>query len=165
MWKKNVCDSIIGTLLNIKGKTKDEINARKDLVEMGVRLELQPQPHGKRTYLSPACHTLSKSEKISFCNCLRGVKVPQGYSSNIKSLVSMEDLKLMGLKSHDCHVLMQDLLPVVIRGILPKNVRQVITRVCLFFNAICRKAIDPTRLDDVSIFYNYTFLHFLICFF
>jgi len=51
--EKNVCDSIIGTLLNIKGKTKDETNARKDLVEMGVRLELQPQPHGKRTYLPP----------------------------------------------------------------------------------------------------------------
>ena len=61
--EKDVCDSIIGTLLNIKGKTKDGINARKDLVEMGVRLELQPQPHGKRTYLPPACHTLSKFER------------------------------------------------------------------------------------------------------
>jgi len=40
----------------------------------------------------------------------------------------MEDLKLIGLKSHDCHVLMQDLLLVAIRGILLKNVRQVITR-------------------------------------
>jgi len=28
--EKNVCDCIIGTVLNIKGKTKDEINARKD---------------------------------------------------------------------------------------------------------------------------------------
>jgi len=73
---KNVRDSIIGTLLNIKGKTKDAINARKDLVEMGVRLDLKPQPHGKRTYLPPACHTLSKSEKISFYGCLRGIKVP-----------------------------------------------------------------------------------------
>jgi len=109
--EKNVCDNIIGTLLNIKGKTKDVINACKDLVEMGVRLELQSQPHGKRTYLPPVCHTLSKSEKISFCKCLRRVKVPQGYSLNIKSLVSMKDLKLMGLKSHDCNVLMQDILP------------------------------------------------------
>ena len=40
--EKNVCDSIIGTLLNIKGKKKNGINARKDLVEMGVWLELQP---------------------------------------------------------------------------------------------------------------------------
>ena len=38
--ENNVCDSIIGTLLNIKGKTKDGINACKDLVEMGVRFEL-----------------------------------------------------------------------------------------------------------------------------
>ena len=45
---------------------------------------------------------------------------------------------------------MQDLLPVAIRGILPKNVRQVITRVCLFFNAICRKVIDPMSLDDLE---------------
>ena len=62
----------------------------------------------------------------------------------------MEDLKLMGLKSHDCHVLMQDFLLMVIRGMLPKNVRQVITRLCLFFNAICRKVIDPTRLDELE---------------
>jgi len=45
--ENNVCDSIIDTLLNIKRKTNDGINARKDLIEMGVRLELQPQPHGK----------------------------------------------------------------------------------------------------------------------
>jgi len=148
--EKNVCDSIIETLLNIKGKTKDGINARKYLVEMGVWLELQPKPHGKRTYLPPTCYTLSKPEKISFCKCLRGVKVPQGYSSNIKSILSMDDLKLMGLKSHDCHVLMQDLLLVAIHGILPINIRQVITRLCLFLNVICRKVIDPTRFDELE---------------
>jgi len=38
--EKNVCDSIIGTLLNIKRKTKDDVNSCKDLVEMGLRLEL-----------------------------------------------------------------------------------------------------------------------------
>ena len=74
--KKNVCDSIIGTLLNINGKTKYEIYVRKDIVEMNVRLELQPQPHGKQTYLLPAGYTLSKSEKISFCGYLQEVKVP-----------------------------------------------------------------------------------------
>jgi len=47
--------------------------------------------------LATSMSYLSKSEKMSFCNCLRGFKVPQGYSSNIKSLISMEDLKLMGL--------------------------------------------------------------------
>jgi len=62
----------------------------------------------------------------------------------------MEDLKLVGLKSHACHVLMQQLLPVAIRGILPKSVRQVITRLGMFFNSICHKVIEPTMLDDLE---------------
>ncbi|KAG2371826.1 uncharacterized protein HKW66_Vig0239470 [Vigna angularis] len=148
--EKNVCDSLIGTLLNIQGKTKDGVNARLDLVDMKIREELAPREIGKRTYLPPACYTMSKQEKISFCLCLKSIKVPQGYSSNIKSLVSMQDLKLVGLKSHDCHVLMQQLLPVAIRGILPKKVRLTITRLCSFFSSICSKVIDPTKLDELQ---------------
>jgi hypothetical protein len=148
--EKNVCDSLIGTLLNIKGKTKDTENARLDMVEMGIREALAPQSTDTRTFLPPACHTLSRKEKKSFCMCLRSIKVPHGYSSNVKSLVSMKDLKLVGLKSHDCHVLMQQLLPVAIRGILPKKVRDVLTRLCLFFNAICSKVIDPKKLDELE---------------
>jgi len=33
----------------------------------------------------------------------------------------MKDWKLIGLKSHDCHVLIQDILQVAIRGILQKK--------------------------------------------
>jgi len=85
--EKNVCDSVIETLLNIQGKTKDGLNTRQDLVDMGIRSQLHPRSDGKKIYLPPACHTLSRKEKINFCQCLRQVKVPQGYSSNIKSLM------------------------------------------------------------------------------
>jgi len=61
--EKNVCDSIIGILLNIQGKTKNGIKSCLDLVEMGIREQLALQSHGKRTCLPPACHTLSKQEK------------------------------------------------------------------------------------------------------
>ncbi|XP_057248995.1 uncharacterized protein LOC130590530 [Beta vulgaris subsp. vulgaris] len=139
--EKNVCDSLIGTLLNIPGKTKDGPNARDDLKEMNIRTELHPILKGSRNFLPPAAYTLSRKEKIQFCECLAGVKVPQGYSSNFSSLVSMQNLKLMGLKSHDCHVLMQQLLPVAIRGILPKNVRVVITRLCSFLMQSTAKSL------------------------
>ena len=62
----------------------------------------------------------------------------------------MNDLKLIGLKSHDCHVLMQQLLPVAICRILPKNVRHTITRLCSFFNSICSKEIDFQKLDELE---------------
>ena len=35
--EKNVCDSLIGLLLNIRDKTKDGVNARLDLVDMDIR--------------------------------------------------------------------------------------------------------------------------------
>ena len=149
--EKNVCDSLIGTLLNIPGKTKDGIKARKDMVEMKIRPKLAPQDKGKqKAYLPPAMCTMSKIEKTSFCKCLHSIKVPSGYSSNIKKLVSMKDLKLIGPKSHDCHVLMTHMIPVAIRGTLPKPVRQTITKLCFFFNAINSKVIDPLKLDALQ---------------
>ncbi|CAL2253369.1 unnamed protein product [Prunus armeniaca] len=51
------------------------------------------------------------------------MKVPEGYCSNIKNLVSLKDSRLLGLKSHDCYTLMQQLLPVAIRSVLEKPAR------------------------------------------
>jgi hypothetical protein len=50
------------------------------------------------------------------------------------------------MKSHDCHVLMTALLPVALRGIKPELVRDVVTSLCLFFNAIEQKVIDEEKL-------------------
>ncbi|RVW36288.1 hypothetical protein CK203_103040 [Vitis vinifera] len=48
-------------------------------------------------------------------------EVPEGYCSNFRNLVSLEELKLFGLKSHDYHALLQQLLPVALRSVLPKH--------------------------------------------
>ncbi len=62
----------------------------------------------------------------------------------------MEELKLTGLKSHDCHTLIQQLLPIAIRGLLPKNVRYAITRLCFFFNSLSSKVVDVNNLDTIQ---------------
>ena len=61
---KNVCESLIGTLLNIPGKTKDGENAKLDMVTMGIQESLKLiSEEEKRTFLSATCYTLSRSEK------------------------------------------------------------------------------------------------------
>ena len=140
---------MVGLLLNTPGKTKDGINARKDLVEMGIRPELAPQTDGKKTYLPPAPYTLSRKEKISFLECLKSIEVPTDYSFNTSNKVSIKDMKIFGMKSHDYHVMMTQLLPDAIRGILEPHVRKAITKLCVFFNSICCKVIDPETLDDL----------------
>lgn len=54
------------------------------------------------------------------------------------------------MKSHDCHVLITQILPVAIRGILPPKVRHTIQRLYASFNAIGQKVIDPEDLDGLQ---------------
>ncbi|XP_024013416.1 uncharacterized protein LOC112087769 [Eutrema salsugineum] len=143
--EKNVAASIVATLLHC-GKSKDGLHARKDLQVLGIRNDLHPKIQGKRTYLPPAPWSLSKTEKKTFCKRLFDFRGPDGYCSNISRGVSLEDCKVSGLKSHDYHVLMQQLLPVALRGLLPKGRRIAITRLCAFFNLLCQRVIDREQI-------------------
>ena len=128
--RKNVCESIFGSLLDIKGKSNDRKNTRDDLQCLGIIRSLWPQYQGKKI-LPPAPHTLSKKEKETFCVVLFRLKVPDGYSSNPRNHISMEALKFHSMKAHDCHVLMQQILPVALRHVLPKVVQYTISRLLL----------------------------------
>ena len=84
------------------GKTKDDLKARRDLKEMGIRKSLHPQPRGLgKIYLPPACFTMSKDDKDVFCKVLKNVKVPDGYASNIARCIHLNQRSILGLKSHD----------------------------------------------------------------
>ena len=54
------------------------------------------------------------------------------------------------LWTHDYHVLMMQLIPVALRGILPANVRATIIKLCVFLNTISQKAIDPSSLSRLQ---------------
>nr|ABB46823.1 transposon protein, putative, CACTA, En/Spm sub-class [Oryza sativa Japonica Group] len=127
LWKKE----------GVYGKSKDTLEACNDLKHMEQRDDLHPEPKEKGShYLSSASYILSKAEKESMFEYLESIKVPSGYSTNIKRIISTKEKKFTNLKSHDCHVLMTQLLLVVTRGILPDNVRATITKLCAFMNAV-----------------------------
>ncbi len=126
--EKNGCDSLLELRLNMPGKTKDGLNACLELQEMNIRSELQPVTDEEtgRVYLPPACHTMSKDEKIAMLSYLADIKIPLSYSARISKYIKLEDLELVGMKSHDCHVLITQILPVAIRGILPPKICHMI---------------------------------------
>jgi hypothetical protein len=82
--------------------------------------------------------------------CLSSIKVPSGFSSNIKGIINVPEKRFQNLKSHDCHVLMTQLLPCALRGILPPNVRLATVKLCAFLNAISQKAINPLDLAQLQ---------------
>ncbi|KAL0561366.1 hypothetical protein IC582_001791 [Cucumis melo] len=140
----------IGTLLDISGKSKDGLNARRDLIDLKLRPELAPISSEKKICIPPACYTFTKEEKRCVLKTLSRIKVSEGYSSNIRNLVSKTDLKLNSLKSHDFHMLIQQLFPIAIRSVLPKHVRYAIVRLCIFFNFVCNKVLDAQQFDKLE---------------
>jgi hypothetical protein len=143
---KNLCVNLLG-FLGVYGKSKDTLEARRDMWMLAGRQGLQPEKRDKgRHYLKPASYNLSKEEKESMFDCLNSIKVPSGYSSNIQGIINVKEKKIQNLKSHDCHVLMTQLLPVILRGVLLENVRLAVVKLCAFMNEISQKAINPNNL-------------------
>ena len=58
--KKNNCESFVGTIMNMKGKGKDQKNARADLEEMGIRLQIYVQEVKNEKDLLVAAATMSR---------------------------------------------------------------------------------------------------------
>ena len=143
--EKNLSDALLSILMQ-NAKSKDGVKARKDLEDMGIRSKLHTQTRGKKTYLPPASYWLSKEEKKIFCNRLSKFRGPDGYCANISNCVSVDPPAIGGLKSHDHHVLLQHLLPVALRGLLPKGPRFAISRLCNFFNRLCQRVLDAEKL-------------------
>jgi hypothetical protein len=117
---KGVFESTINLLLDIIGKMKDGLNAHKDLQVLGIKkdLHLQERPNGK-VYLPLANNTLTNEETRAICKCLRGIRVPTEFSTNIKNLVSMSERKVNGYNTHDCHAMLSLFLTIAIRADLP----------------------------------------------
>ncbi|XP_020961147.1 uncharacterized protein LOC110263725 [Arachis ipaensis] len=116
--EKNICDNVLYTLLNETGRSKDNLKAHKDLKEMGIKKDLWPDENGR---YHPSLFTMSNSMKDILLHTIKNIRVPNDLSSNIFRCVDLKQRKLSGLKSHDCHVLMQQLLPIAIRNVLPDN--------------------------------------------
>ena len=122
--EKNFFDNIINTLLNVPGKTKDNNNSRLDLPALCFRIKLHIRNDGKIPVL---IFRLSAEAKAALFKWVASyVKFSDGYVSNLSRCVDQQGQKFSGMKSHDCHVFMQRLLPFAFTELLPKNVHEAL---------------------------------------
>ena len=89
---KNLCVNLLG-FLGVYGKSKDTLEARQD-----QQCRKDPDDrHAMKTdkgRLSPASYALTKEEKEIFFEVLSSIKVPSGFSSNIKGIINMAEKKI-----------------------------------------------------------------------
>ncbi|CAH9127371.1 unnamed protein product [Cuscuta epithymum] len=150
--EKNCFDNVFNTVMNVKGKTKDNSNSRRDMEQMNIRRELHLYDRNMATYQPKASYVLDKPSIINICHWLKHeVKLPDGYSSNIGHCVNTTTNTFYSMKSHDCHVFMQRLLPITLRGYLSLPIWATISEFCKFFRLICAKELciaDIEKMQD-----------------
>jgi hypothetical protein len=147
---KNVNENFVNTFLGVDGKSKDNLNSRLDLQALGIRSYLHPVELEGQFYLPPAPYTMSSNEKKLFCQVLKGVKFPTGYASDIRHNIHVNERKIIGLKSHEEHIILQHLMPLAMRHILPEIVSAAIIRVSNFFKKICAPIIRTGDMETLE---------------
>ena len=81
-----------------------------------------------------------------FLQVLKDVRVPDSYATNISRCIKLKEHKIGGMKSHDSHILMQQLFPIAIRGSLPTKVSRHLIDLSCFFREICSKVLNVEEL-------------------
>ena len=145
--EKNIFDNLFNTIMDLKGKTKDNTKARMDLKEYCRRKELELIDCGGGKYWkSKAQYMFTREQKLRVLTWIKEFKLPDGYASRLGKCVDMRNAKLFGLKSHDCCVLIERLLPTAFVA-LPDWIWNLVTELCQFFKHICSIVLRLEHLD------------------
>nr|GEX71612.1 hypothetical protein [Tanacetum cinerariifolium] len=124
--EKNVLEAILNTLL-MNDRSKDTAKARQYLERLGIRSGLWLGQTKNRKCLKPqAAYSFTPENRKKFCQFIKGVKLPDGFGSCFKHKVTDNDTNITGLKSHDCHIMMQRLLPYGLQQYLPDKIAKPI---------------------------------------
>ena len=64
---------------------------------------------------------------------------PDGYAANLKRGASPEKFNIVGMKSHDWHICLEQVMPVMLRGYIPEEEWLVLAELSYFFRVLCAK--------------------------
>ena len=134
--EKNVCDSLLNTIVGMD-KSKDTDNARKNLADMKIIPELHLFTQGDKLMKIAADFTLTSEKHRQFYKFIKSVRFSNDFALNLTKNIIDNDNKIIGLKSHNCYVIMQHLLLLGIRPFLKKPIVTTIAKLCTFFKQLC----------------------------
>ena len=72
--------------------------------------------------------------------------MPDEYSSNVSHCIKLKERKISGMKSHDDHILTQQLFPIAIRKSLRPEVSRPLIGLSCFFRKLRSKVLNVDEL-------------------
>nr|GLL44865.1 uncharacterized protein LOC109190933 [Ipomoea trifida] len=96
-----------------------------------------------------ASYSLHRTNQLAVYEWLQTLKLPDGFSSNLATCVDSTSSKLIGMKSHDCHIFMQFLLPVAFM-FLPSCHWKALTELSVFFRNLCSTSLRVDKICEME---------------
>jgi hypothetical protein len=96
--EKNMFENVFNTVMDVKGKTKDNIKARLDIALYYNHKNMELVYDESRVAKSKASFVLEKNTQLPVYKWLKSLCFPDGHASNISRLVNIEDCILYGMK-------------------------------------------------------------------
>nr|GLL44704.1 uncharacterized protein LOC109190933 [Ipomoea trifida] len=109
------------------------------------RPQLELVEQNGRFLMPKASYSLHRTNQLAVYEWLETLKLPDGFSSNLATCVDSTSSKLIGMKSHDCHIFMQFLLPIAFMY-LPSCHWKPLTELSAFFRNLCSTSL---RVDNI----------------
>nr|ABA98912.1 transposon protein, putative, CACTA, En/Spm sub-class [Oryza sativa Japonica Group] len=91
------------------------------------------------------------TQKKEILEWFQTLKFPDGYGSNLRRGVNFKKMRINGSKSHDYHIMMECLLPVMFRGYFQPYLWEVIAELSFFYRKLCAKEVDPIDLESMEL--------------
>ena len=144
--EKNITENILKTTFG----EKDNPSVRADMQARGIRAHLHLEPTGPsqdRFYMPDAPYVLSATDQARVLRVLKNLRTPTNYVASLHTKISKG--KLSGLKSHDYHILMQQILPLCFRKVANKALAGAIIRLSRVFRKLCAKTINMAEKQQM----------------
>ncbi|KAM3222023.1 hypothetical protein P3L10_021293 [Capsicum annuum] len=122
----------------------------QQLKDINVTFGRQSEKVDENDECKLAAFVIPKNKKVAFLKTLKNISVPDGYSSNISRRINLDQKRIFGSKSNDCHILMQQLLPIAIRNVLPRQVVATLVEFSSLFRQLCLKSLSLVDLDKLQ---------------
>ena len=148
--EKNIAEALFGTIMDISDKTKDNVKARVDQETLCDRpnLDMRP-PRGGKSWRKPRAEfVLTRPQRREVLEWFQTLMFPDGYVVNLRRGVNLSTMRINGLKSHDYHIWIERLLPMMVRGYLPDPVWQVLEELSFLFRQLCAKELSRAVIMD-----------------
>jgi hypothetical protein len=136
--------------MDVKGKTKDNIKARMDITLFCHRKNMELVYVGSPVTKLKAIFALDKNAQLLMYQWLKSLCFFYGHVSNISRLVNLLDCRLYGMKSHDCHMFIQTLIPLAYCDLLPKRIWDALMEINHFFIDICSSKLQTQHIERLE---------------